>query len=209
MVEFADSSSTIARRNPVRPRRPRLGLGLVIRGEDGSVCFAYPADPDRENGPVEAYLDAVLHGQLRESGDEPAVRQFGVQHGNGEAILQVHRVPFGADHGQVLEMVQDVTVSVRCMEQAVERRVIDRVARRLGHEINNPLAAIFGAIEVLLLDGPPPEFRRPLEVVMDQADRISGVVHGLRQSAAEDGETGTEQGSELAWSPPVQPARLV
>ena len=54
------------------------------------------------------------------------------------------------------------------------------------------LAAIFGAVEVLLLSNPSEAVRRQLEVVMEQADRISAVVDGIRGGGPPEPVTSAE-----------------
>jgi hypothetical protein len=56
--------------------------------------------------------------------------------------------------------------------------VIDRV-RAARHEINNPLAAAFVEIQLLLMDAADDETRRAVGVVQDQLRKIKSLVAGL------------------------------
>ena len=186
MVDFSQTRTAVLTPGTQPRRRPaaRPELGAARLAPDGAVRWTRPAKPDPSAGPVERYLSELS------AGDEPLGRDPAGDHRFGSAGVTTHRVgdgqgtvqvrAFPAEDGGELRVILDVTHLQRAVEGAIEQRVIADLARRLGHEVNNPLAAIFGAVEVLLLSDPSESVRRQLDVVMEQADRIAAVIDLLR-----------------------------
>ena len=82
---------------------------------------------------------------------------------------------------------------VRVRQDAARRAAEEELARArwlagigettiaLEHEINNPLSALLGHTELLLMDGTDAEQREQLRIIQEQAARIAAVVRRLAQ----------------------------
>jgi two-component system sensor histidine kinase PilS (NtrC family) len=80
----------------------------------------------------------------------------------------------------LIAMCEDLS-TIREMEarvrQADRLATLGRMAANIAHEIRNPLAALTGAIEVLVADGAPPETRgRLANIVLTESGRLNGII---------------------------------
>ncbi len=167
-------------------------LGFAILSPDEKVRFHSPFDGDPKDNAVHAYLQSlVLAGESPGHELRERAFQFGTPyssfvdtpHGDRRAILHLRGVPFSASDGSVdsvLEVVQDVTEAEHASRGETVRRTIEAAFRTLAHEINNPLASIVGAADLLLLLGPAQNQRAGLEKILAQANRISAVLERVK-----------------------------
>ena len=49
----------------------------------------------------------------------------------------------------------------------------------VAHELNNPLSVVIGHGQLMLSRNPPPEVRRPVELIVSQGERMAKIVQGL------------------------------
>ncbi|MCB1045704.1 MAG: response regulator [Calditrichaeota bacterium] len=83
----------------------------------------------------------------------------------------------------VIEMVSDITETLRLEEQLLQAQKLETVGRLAGgvaHDFNNMLGVIIGTADLALSQLPPdsPQ-RRALEDILDAADRSSRLTHRL------------------------------
>lgn len=73
----------------------------------------------------------------------------------------------------------DVSISLYDMDEEVEKEkslLLDEMATGLAHEIRNPLGSIKGAAQYLKSETESPESRKLLSVIVEEADRLNGVM---------------------------------
>jgi GAF domain-containing protein/ActR/RegA family two-component response regulator len=63
--------------------------------------------------------------------------------------------------------------------QAAKLSAVGQLVSGVAHELNNPLSVVIGHGQLMLTKNPPPEFRRPIELIVAQGDRMSKIVQGL------------------------------
>jgi nitrogen-specific signal transduction histidine kinase len=81
-------------------------------------------------------------------------------------------------------ITEDVTRTVKLERELIEKErlaLVGQMTVALNHEINNPLAAVLGVAEALLADRPPEPMAGRLEMIRDNALRISDVARRLRE----------------------------
>ncbi len=167
-------------------------LGFAVLTPDAKVRSHSPFEAEQEDNAVQVYLRLLLL-----AGDAPGSRhreqafQFGteyscfvdVAHGERRAVLHLRGIPFSASDGSVesiLEVVQDVTEAEAASRGETVRRTLEATIATLAHEINNPLASIVGAADLLLLLGSTQNQRAGLERILAQAKRISAVLDRIK-----------------------------
>ncbi len=82
----------------------------------------------------------------------------------------------------VIEVFRDVTTERAALERLHESSrlaSVGRLAAGVAHEINNPLTGILGFAERAIRKDPPPELRRDLDIIYDEARRAAEVVKNL------------------------------
>jgi len=102
----------------------------------------------------------------------------------GAAYLQTCS-PFRSDQGEPLGIVQistDVTAQRRLQQQLVQSEkmaAMGRLISGVAHELNNPLAAVSGMAQLLLLGTEEASLRESLSIITGEADRAAKIVRNL------------------------------
>ena len=177
MVDFSDTPAAVltTREGAVRRRSP-CSIGVATLDADGALVASQSGEA--QAGPIADYLRHLeAEGVPEAILGSTAALPVSYRVGDSAVSLLVQRFPLD---GTSQLVVLDLSQIARAACSEVEERVLEDVSRRLGHEVNNPLASIFGAVEVLLLSKPAEVVRRQLQVVMEQADRVASVIDGVR-----------------------------
>ncbi len=130
----------------------------------------------------------VFHAHLGlalRQGDPQAVRECGVELGNGETItLDCTMTPLSAHDWQnhLLLEVQRVDRQLRIVreEQMIhQQQAIRELVRGIAHEIKNPLGGLRGAAQLLETELENPGLREYTQIIISEADRLKNLVNGL------------------------------
>lgn len=200
-----DSAPLSLPRQVLRRALSHGGVGAALFAPDRRLLWSSAAEGEAAGGrPFAAYLAAIEQAPPRELlGERDRAFAQGraysafvrIPIAADRRILHVRGVPV-ADAGQVesvFEVVQDVSEQVGRHRERDVQAVVDRTVDHVAHEINNPLAAIVGAVEMLRLEGPSEAGKREIDVIQAQVRRIAAVVEKLRAVLAPrllaDGET--------------------
>jgi two-component system NtrC family sensor kinase len=164
--------------------------GRCVQANDACVqALGYPREE----------LRAMTLGDVLERGFERMVDHIGSEvrkHGIWRGTL-IHRrrdastfpasstvVALRNDDGRVTHFVgvqRDITDELRLRDQLVHSERLSAVGELVAgvaHEINNPLQTIIGTVE-LMIEEPPGDHRRDLELVRQEASRAGQIVRNL------------------------------
>lgn len=113
------------------------------------------------------------------------------------------RLPVGRSADELADLGRAFNDLLDRLGEAYERQ--RRFAGEASHQLRTPLTAVLGQVEVALRrDRPPEEYRRVLESVRGQADRLRRLVESLLFLARADGEAGLPDRERIdlaAWVP--------
>ena len=136
----------------------------------------------------------VMQSDPHSVGYEPARARMPYRNSRGEEVYlglagSLLRDAEGAAVGHVV-IFQDVT-SVVAMEAQLRRSerlaAVGEMSAKMAHEVRNPLASISGAIQILRKTIPQlagqPDLRRLMDIVVREADRLSGLIQEFLQYA--------------------------
>src|SRR2546429_147449 len=121
---------------------------------------------------VQERLAAAFRGDVQRL-EIPLIRPDG---SHGIAALLYAPVREGSAISRVLILARDVTDQRRSesqYQQAEKLAALGQLVSGVAHEINNPAAIISGFAQTLLLDELKPEHRDMLQMMYDEATRIS------------------------------------
>ena len=104
-----------------------------------------------------------------------------------DCTLDVHVAPLGADHPEgrvrgIVLVAEDVTRRERLKSELFESARLVALGSLIGgvaHEINNPLAAVLGYAELLLVGELPDAVREDVRIIHREADRCRHILEGL------------------------------
>jgi signal transduction histidine kinase len=77
------------------------------------------------------------------------------------------------------ERLRDLQNTQAQLVQAAKLSAVGQLVSGVAHELNNPLSVVIGHGQLMLSRNPPPEIRRPIELIVAQGDRMSKIVQGL------------------------------
>jgi C4-dicarboxylate-specific signal transduction histidine kinase len=105
----------------------------------------------------------------------------------GHSLEQAHQ-ELMRFNGQLQSQVEERTRELREAQEQLLRSqrlaAVGDLAAGMAHEMNNPLAAIVGNVQLLLLDLPEEDpSRKALQVVQQQSHRIAAIIRDLRTLA--------------------------
>src|SRR5438876_4961786 len=104
----------------------------------------------------------------------------------GHRTYELETVPLN-DQGMKIVFAQEITNEVQLRRQAVhleKMAAIGRLVSGVAHELNNPLAGIFGYAQLLSRGELDPSIRRMVDVVLNQAERAGKIVQNFLTLAA-------------------------
>lgn len=207
------ASETLLHENRVELRQlidvvPHL---LFVKDEEGRYIMANRAfaalhgmapkevvgKTDLELG-IDASEVAVYRAEDQEvmrSGEAKAVTAHPRRDPDGaQRSYDVLKVPFrraGTDRPAVLGLVRDATEEREQAQQLQRAQRLASVGTLVGgvaHELNNPLSAIMGFSQLMLMDPRSDEDRQALETIHRESDRMARIVADLRRLARESQE---------------------
>jgi signal transduction histidine kinase/ActR/RegA family two-component response regulator len=144
---------------PLRERLTRFGHSVLVAApliaRDQVIGALVLGDDDREF-----------------SGEELQVLQTFAD----QAALALDNARLYATARDSLERLRETQAQ---LVQAGKLSAIGQLVSGVAHELNNPLSVIIGYGQLLAKRSLPDNVRRPLDVMMSQADRMARIVHNL------------------------------
>ena len=168
-----------------------LPMPILLLGPDQEITYVNPAAEqffDTGAGillkqfindllPFDSPLFQLIN-QARERNSSAAERDVDLSTArHGERIADVSVTPL-PEEGTLVITLQERSLAQRMDRQLMARgavRSMHGMAAVLAHEIKNPLAGIRGAAQ-LLEEGLAPEDREMTQLIVDEADRIRGLI---------------------------------
>jgi GAF domain-containing protein/CheY-like chemotaxis protein len=171
------------------------GLGMAVKERQGLVVQDYPNWPERDRfimdheqaRPLQAVVACplMIRGQVMGS---LAVATFSpsrkftaadlerLESFAAPAALAIEHSRLYDELGTRLRELQDTQAQ---LVQAAKLSAVGQLVSGVAHELNNPLSVVIGHAQLLLAKNPPPEVRRPVELMLSQGDRMARIVQGL------------------------------
>ncbi len=100
-------------------------------------------------------------------------------------LLDVEGTPLTDCEGDVVAVIERITDLSRSPDDAARRKA-RRVAESLAHDVNNPLAAIQGAVELLRLNPRIAEASGELDAISSQVGRIENAVVRVKDELVDE-----------------------
>lgn len=164
--------------------KPRVATALL--GVDGRVLASFVPSPPRGPDPIAIHLrrrrDRRFDEALRSGA--PYRERRAVATPVRTMVVEVEGTPLLDRDGDVVAVVERITDLARSPDDAALHRT-RRVVESLAHDVNNPLAAIQGAVEVLRLD-PRLGASNELNAISCQVERIEDAVVRVRHELVDE-----------------------
>jgi signal transduction histidine kinase/CheY-like chemotaxis protein len=110
-------------------------------------------------------------GRVYTSGDVAVAEAFADQ-----AALALDNARLYEETRERLRALQDTQAQ---LVQAAKLSAVGQLVSGVAHELNNPLSVVIGHGQLMLSRNPPPEVRRPIELIVAQGERMAKIVQGL------------------------------
>ncbi len=152
-------------------------------------CFGSPAEAPLSMLPL--HTDAAAGGVLIVADDRVvrSLRSAAAECGSLAAAIRLAVSSSAArvDAEKTAEELLDLNRRLHTAQKQLVRMrsisIIAQMAAGAAHELNNPLAVVSGRAQMELTRSEDPERRRALEIIIEQAQRASGIVSDLMSFA--------------------------
>ena len=169
-----------------------LPMPILLLGPGQEITYVNPAAEQFFDTGSGNLLKQALHNllpfdsplfqliaQARERNSSASERDVDISTArHGERIADVTVTPLPEPEGTLVLTLQERSLAQRMDRQLMARgavRSMHGMAAVLAHEIKNPLAGIRGAAQ-LLEEALPPDDREMTKLIVDEADRIRGLI---------------------------------
>ncbi len=167
-----------------------IGQAFCVVDANGNIRRANRAFSDLVAIPVTDVAGRPWRSALPSHWDEPVARTLafaGTAHQQelktGSRMFTVSALPLGEPAGTVVLVFEDQTERRRLQEQLIQSEKLSAIGQLIAgiaHDLNNPLASVVGFADYLVEEGrAPPELRKPLEAIRQEAERAANIVRNL------------------------------
>ncbi|HET7274276.1 MAG TPA: response regulator [Longimicrobiaceae bacterium] len=185
-ILFLDATGAVLRAN----RAASTGLERPVEELVGRAFFTDIFPSLAQDGVDSLYVEQIGRGPV-EIDHDADIRLGGVQ---TRAHVVIRSFEFmGAPWGVAL--LQDMSALVREKERrkrAESLAAVGELAAGIAHEVNNPLASITSFAQLLSGESDRADHRRALQIIVDEASRISRIIDNLIRFAHQQGVGGRE-----------------
>lgn len=157
--------------------------GQILQANPRARTFLTPGVPDSD-GVNAAWPELAREYAAWQSGRVSTAVEL--RHGSAGTVLSVRFLPVDSSAGgDTLIYLQDVGQQ-REMAQQLKLAALGRLTANIAHEIRNPLSAIRHAAELLVEDERDKSGKRLLEIVLDNTQRLDGIVSDVLELGRRD-----------------------